>query len=67
LRYDFAMALSKQLTLRLPTYLKRELEGYARLTGQSRSAVIREAIAVHGPWQRNALPELATLDVDNDQ
>jgi hypothetical protein len=28
-RYDSAMTLSKQLTLRLPTALKRELEDYA--------------------------------------
>jgi predicted DNA-binding protein len=60
------MALSKQLTLRLPIHLKRELEDYARLTGQSSSAVIREAIALYGPRQRDAISELADLDTDND-
>lgn len=61
------MVLSKQLTLRLPTHLKRELEDYARLTGQSRSAVIREAIALYGPQQGEDRRESVTLDVDNDR
>jgi hypothetical protein len=60
------MTLSKQLTLRLPADLKRELNDYAKATGQSRSAVVREAIAIYGPRPRDAPPELAVLDIDDD-
>jgi predicted transcriptional regulator len=61
------MTLSKQLTLRLPADLKRELNDYAKATGQSRSAVVREAIAIYGPRQGDERGEPATLDVGNNQ
>ena len=43
------MASGNPFTVRLPAELKRELDDFVKLTGQSRSAFVREALAAYVP------------------